>query len=344
MLRRSKYIDILLASFVFLMSLTALLFIFYSTSSETYVKIEEIKVTKKVPSKVHLSFVGDIMLDRSIRNKVNKLWGGDYHKVFANADFLKEPDLMFANLEGPVSERGANVGSIYSFRFDPVVFSVLKDVGFDVLSMANNHIGDWGMLALEDTITLGKEQGFEMVGGGIGYEDAIKPEIHEVKGLKVGYVGFSDFGPASVILSGEMGILADAKSVLKAGVLSASDPNLSTIIADAKKQVDILVISFHFGDEYQPLSNARQQRFARTSIDAGADIVVGHHPHVEEETEEYNGGLIAYSLGNFVFDQYFSKETMRGIKLDVIVTKQGIESFSTSTIQLNANYQPSVLD
>jgi poly-gamma-glutamate synthesis protein (capsule biosynthesis protein) len=350
MLRRSKYIDILLATIVFLATLVALLFIVNSTSTDSYIKIEEVIVSKKVPQKIHLSFVGDIMLDRSIRNKVNKLWGGDYHKVFENADFLKEPDLMFANLEGPVSERGANVGSIYSFRFDPVVFSVLKDVGFDVLSMANNHIGDWGRLALEDTITLGKEQGFEMVGGGIGYEDAIKPEIHEVKGLKVGYIGFSDFGPASVLLSGEMGEmgiladLADATGVLKAGVLSASDPNLPTIIADAKKQVDILVVSFHFGDEYQPRSNTRQQRFAHTSIDAGADIVVGHHPHVEQETEEYKGGLIAYSLGNFVFDQYFSKETMRGLKLDVLVTKQGIESFSTSTIQLNSNYQPSVLD
>jgi poly-gamma-glutamate synthesis protein (capsule biosynthesis protein) len=336
MLKRSKHIDILLATLVFVMSLAGLLFIANATSSETYVKIEEIKVSKKVPQKVHLSFVGDIMLDRSIRNKVNKLWGGDYHKVFENADFLKQPDLMFANLEGPVSNRGANVGSIYSFRFDPVVFSVLKDVGFDVLSMANNHIGDWGMLALEDTITLGKAQGFEMVGGGFGYEDAKKPEMHEVKGLKVGYVGFSDFGPASVLL--------DEESISTAGVLSASDPNLPTIIADAKKQVDILVVSFHFGDEYQPRSNARQQRFAHTSIDAGADIVVGHHPHVEQETEEYNGGLIAYSLGNFVFDQYFSEETMRGLKLDVVVTKEGIESYSTSTIQLNSNYQPSMLD
>jgi poly-gamma-glutamate capsule biosynthesis protein CapA/YwtB (metallophosphatase superfamily) len=347
MLKRSKHIDILLATLVFVMSLAGLLFIANATSSETYVKIEEIKVSKKAPQKVHLSFVGDIMLDRSIRNKVNKLWGGDYHKVFENADFLKEPDLMFANLEGPVSNRGANVGSIYSFRFDPVVFSVLKDVGFDVLSMANNHIGDWGRLALEDTITLGKEQGFKMVGGGIGYEEASKPDIHEVKGLKVGYVGFSDFGPPSVLLSGEtgeMGILADSSGVLKAGVLSASDPNLPTIISDAKKQVDLLVVSFHFGDEYQPLSNARQQRLAHTSIDAGADIVVGHHPHVEQETEEYNGGLIAYSLGNFVFDQYFSEETMRGLKLDVMVTKEGIESYSTSTIQLNSNYQPSMLD
>lgn len=350
MLKRSKHIDILLVILVFVMSLASFLFIVNATSSEVYVKTEEFKITKKVPPKVNLSFVGDIMLDRSIRNKVNKLWGGDYHRVFENADFLKEPDLMFANLEGPVSNRGANVGSIYSFRFDPVVFSVLKDAGFDVLSMANNHIGDWGRLALEDTITLGKEQGFEMVGGGFGYEDAKKPEIHEVKGLKVGYVGFSDFGPGSVLLNEEMGpsgisdILADQAVTPKAGVLSASDPNLPTIISEAKKQVDILVVSFHFGDEYQPLSNARQQRLAHTSIDAGANIVVGHHPHVEQETEEYNGGLIAYSLGNFVFDQNFSEETMRGMKLDVVVTKEGIESFSTSTVQLNSNYQPSMLD
>ena len=205
----------------------------------------------------------------------------------------------------------------------------------------DNHIGDWGKLALADTISLGIENGFTMVGGGVGYEDARTPKIYTVNGIKIGYLGFSDFGPASVLLHGAT---EQSATSTQPGILSASDPHFPEIISDASKHVDILVVSFHFGDEYQPLSNNRQKYLARQAVDSGADIIAGHHPHVEEEVEEYGGALIAYSLGNFVFDQSFSEETMRGLKLDVRVSKKGIESFSTSTIQLNSNYQPSVVE
>ncbi len=293
-----------------------------------------------------LSFVGDIMLDRGVKMRVQKQGGGDYNFLFENAEFLKTPDLMFANLEGPVSDRGQNVGSIYSFRFEPVVLDALHNAGFDVLSMANNHIGDWTKLALEDTLTLGRAAGFDMVGGGTDYQDAITPDVHVVNGITIAYLGFSDFGPAGVLLRAPAGATSTASGSTNAGpgILSASDPLLPAIIRDASEQVDILVVSFHFGDEYKARSNARQQRLAHLAIDNGADIVVGHHPHVRQETEEYKGKLIAYSLGNFIFDQNFSEETMRGMKLDALVNKEGVVSYSTSTIQLNSNYQPSMVE
>lgn len=294
---------------------------------EEYVRIET----------ASLSFVGDIMLDRGVKGKVNRFGAGDFNFLFEDAAFLKEADLMFGNLEGPVSSRGANVGSIYSFRFDPVVFPVLKEAGFDVLSIANNHIGDWGKLAIEDTLTLGNESGLGMVGGGFGYQEAMQPKIYEVKGIKVGYLAFSDFGPASIILN-------EKSATSSVGVLSADDPYLPFIVSDAARAVDILVVSFHFGDEYMPLSNDRQKRLARSAVDAGADIVAGHHPHVEQEVEEYRSAIIAYSLGNFIFDQDFSKATMQGMKLDVTVSKEGIMAYGTTTVVMNANYQPSVIE
>jgi poly-gamma-glutamate synthesis protein (capsule biosynthesis protein) len=298
---------------------------------QSYVHPTDQIATTTPEAVAHLSFVGDIMLDRNVKAKVMTLGAGDYHYLFQNADFLKVPDVMFANLEGPVSDRGKNVGSIYSFRFDPVVFSVLKDAGF--LDMANNHIGDWGPLALADTLSYGKAAGFDMIGGGDTYEDAVQPKIFDVKGIKIGYLGFSDFGPPSVILSA---------SSTHPGILSASDPYLSAIISDAAAKVDVLVVVFHFGIEYQSHSDDRQKALAHEAIDSGAKIVVGAHPHVPEEIEEYNGGIIAYSLGNFIFDQSFSTTTMQGMKFDVNVAKSGIKSYSTSTIQLNANYQPSL--
>jgi poly-gamma-glutamate synthesis protein (capsule biosynthesis protein) len=110
----------------------------------------------------------------------------------------------------------------------------------------------------------------------------------------------------------------------RAGVLLANDPNLSKIIADAKAQVDILVVSFHFGVEYSP-ANTRQKQLAHAAIDAGADIVVGGHPHVMQRVETYNGKPIFYSLGNFIFDQYFSPYTLEGMVAEVSIdpkTKQ----------------------
>jgi len=307
--------------------------IFFWKQQENVLGVIPFDVSVPTNTTSTLSFVGDIMLDRGVKGKVNAHGAGNYAFLFENASFLKTPDIMFGNLEGPVSDKGVNVGSIYSFRFDPVVTAVLKDAGFDVLSMANNHIGDWTRTALEDTFINGKKAGIEMVGGGITYVEAIQPKIIETNGIKVGYLAFSDFGPDSIIVK---------KNVSGSGVLSASDPDIKEIIFNASKQVDILAVSIHFGDEYEPLSNDRQKRIAREAIDAGADIVAGHHPHVAQEVEEYNGGIIAYSLGNFIFDQYFSEETMKGLKLDVIVSKIGIESYSTSTVYQNKNSQPSL--
>lgn len=309
------------------------------TVSGTYVRMEYERLVVAPIARIaslekktaDLVFVGDIMLDRGVKGKVLRYGKGDFNFLFEQASFVKEADIAFANLEGPVSSRGANVGSIYSFRFDPKVMQVLKDAGFDVLSMANNHIGDWGMVALEDTLRHGNEAGLLMTGGGETPELARLPAVYEANGIEVGYLGFSDFGPPYII--------SEAGSA-HAGVLSTMDPDIEEIIGTAARLCDILVVSFHFGDEYAPRSNARQQRLAHLAIDAGADIVAGHHPHVEQEVEEYNEGVIAYSLGNFIFDQNFSKETMRGMMLNVKVSETGIESYSTTTVYLNDNYQP----
>ncbi len=240
-------------------------------------------ITHAVPEEnktTDLLFVGDIMLDRGVKGKVLKYGNGDFNFLFENASFIKDADISFANLEGPVSSRGVNVGSIYSFRFDPAVLPVLRDAGFDVLSMANNHIGDWGRNALEDTLVLGTEAGFLMAGGGKTHEEARIPVIARANGVKVGYLAFSDFGPASILLNA---------GSMHAGVLSASDPDFPRIISNASALCDILVVSFHFGEEYKPRSNARQQKLARLAIDSGATIVAGHHPHVSAHGQRCSG-------------------------------------------------------
>lgn len=256
---------------------------------------------------VTLVMVGDIMMDRGVKRSIDANFDGDFSVLFANTQYLRNADIAFGNLEGPIAESGRNVGSRFSFRMKPVVAGTLGDAGFDVVSFANNHVGDWDRAAFDETMLQLKEAQIQYAGAGTTYADATTPRVVDVRGTKVGFLAATDVGPNWL-----------AATETKPGILLASDPKLPEIIATAKTQVDVLVMSFHFGNEYSP-ANTRQQKLAYASIDAGADIVVGHHPHVMQKVEEYNGKLIYYSLGNYIFDQYFSEHTMRGMVATVSI-------------------------
>ena len=262
---------------------------------------------------VTFTFGGDIMLDRGVRRSVEKNFAGDYSALFKNAEPLfSSDDITFLNLEGPVSDKGHNVGSIYSFEMNPVVLPVIKKVGIDIVSFANNHVGDYTKGAFIDTMDRLTANDIAFTGAGKNYADATSPKIIEKNGIKVGFLGFTDVGPAW--------LGASSKTPDSAGILLASDPNYAEIISSAKTKVDVLVVSFHWGIEYKPHTE-RQTSLAHLAIDSGADIIVGGHPHVPQDLETYKNKLIIYSLGNFIFDQYFSKETMQGLVVRTTVTK-----------------------
>ncbi len=281
-----------------------------------------------VEQKISLGFVGDIMLDRGVKTSVEKNFNGEYARLFDNLGFLKNYDILFGNLEGPVSDKGNNVGSKFSFRMDPKVLDVLKDAGFDTLSFANNHVGDWNKAAFLDTLARLEEKGLNPVGAGKNKRDAEDVRIIEVNGTKIGYLGFSDVGPDWL-----------AATDANAGILLGKDKNLVNIIKNADPKVDVLVVSFHWGEEYQKHS-ARQEMLAHQAIDAGAEIVAGGHPHVMQDIEKYHNGIIAYSLGNFIFDQYFSTDTMQGMLLEVDIVNKKLGGYTKKVIKLNKFFQP----
>jgi poly-gamma-glutamate synthesis protein (capsule biosynthesis protein) len=190
---------------------------------------------------------------------------------------------------------------------NPIVASTLGDAGFDIVSFANNHVGDWDRAAFDETLLQLQEAQVKYAGAGTNYADASTPRIVTVRGMKIGFIASTDVGPKWL-----------AATDTKSGILLSSDPKLPDIVRAAKAQVDVLVVSFHWGNEYSP-ANAHQQALAHAVIDAGADIVVGHHPHVMERVEEYNGKPIFYSLGNFIFDQSFSPHTMHGMVATVSI-------------------------
>ena len=271
---------------------------------------------------VTMIFGGDIMLDRGVKSSVNKNFGGDYSALFEKLKILKEADITFANLEGPASDKGVNARNLYPFRMDRTVLPALGGAGFNILSVANNHMGDWGVDAFSDTLEGLKENEISFTGGGKNAYYAESPIIIEKNKMKIGFLGFSDVGPESL----EAGLM-------EPGVLLA-------IITDAKKQVDYLVVSFHFGDEYKTKHNGRQEYLAHRAIDDGAKIIIGTHPHVIEDTETYKNGFIAYSLGNLIFDQYFSQNTMQGMLLKVQLSKDGGMIINKNIVKLNSAFQP----
>lgn len=283
------------------------------------------------PPKITLLAVGDIMLDRGVELSVDNHGAGDFNFIFENIKDLKSgADIMLGNLEGPVAWGGSDGGGIYSFHTSPLIFPVLKNLGFDVLTVANNHAADWGRIAFVETLDNLDKNNLLFVGGAKTYALATEPVIFDKNNLKIGFLGFSDVGPVALRATSS-----------QAGVLLASDPDFAGIISRASKKVDVLVVTIHWGDEYQIDHNARQEKIARQAVRAGAKVIIGHHPHVIQDIEKYEGAYIAYSLGNFVFDQYFSLETMEGLALKLEINKDGVSRAEKKLIKLNKWFQPS---
>lgn len=277
---------------------------------------------------ITLLFVGDIMLSRLIGDIMAR--NNDWRYPFLEtADFLKSADITFGNLEGPISARGTNVGSIYSFRSDPRAIEGLLYAGFDVLSIANNHIWDYGADAVRDTLVVVKNVGIGVVGGGTNYQEAHTPVIKEVKGAKVAFLGYTDLIPSSL-----------GSKTSKPAIAYLNLEQAITDIKEARKLADLVAVSVHWGNEYETTHNLNQEKVAKAFIDAGAQLIIGHHPHVVQPVEEYNGGYIAYSLGNFVFDQNFSPDTKNGLALKITLTNKKVSQIESLQIRFNSSYQP----
>ncbi|MCX6759666.1 MAG: CapA family protein [Candidatus Nealsonbacteria bacterium] len=296
-------------------------------------------VEEKQPIKIIL--VGDIMLDRGVKFMIEKEGDRDFRFPFLKVvDYLKEADIVFGNLEGVISDKGIKAGSIYSFRVDPKAIEGLSFAGFNVLSLANNHALDYTRAALEDCLAKLSNAEIDYVGAGFNEKEAYLPIIKEVNGstglpaVKVAFLAYTNLGPETWKAAGE-----------NSGIAWISENNFETIKEDvklAKEKADILIVSLHTGEEYQKEPTQFQIEFSKMAIEAGADLIVGHHPHIIQKNEKYKNGYIFYSLGNFIFDQSFSEETMRGQILEVLIENKKIKEVVTKDIKINNFFQPEI--
>ena len=257
---------------------------------------------------VTIAAVGDIMLDRSVAE-----WITPEHPEgpFAHVlDILQSADLTVGNLESAVSDLGQAGQKSYTFRAPPLAAAGLAAAGFDLVSIANNHSLDFGPEALVDTVEQLRAASVEVVGGGRDDEEAYRYRVVTAHGVRVAFLGLAevpnDYGY-------DRGVWTAAPG--KPGIAWVDEARMAASVSEAAQMADVVVVMFHFGVEGASEPSQRQRQLARAAIDAGANLVLGSHPHVLQKIEEYGGGLIAYSLGNFVFDGFEGAANESGILL-----------------------------
>ncbi len=328
-----KFKSLFLFIFLLVSALAGSFFIFELLNFEKEISkiyFAQFSILPKRENKITLIFVGDIMLNRGVEYMVKKYGKGDYKFPFLKiVDFLKEADILFGNLESPISDKGKKVGSIYSFRTEPKAIEGLKFAGFDILSVANNHIFDYGREAMEDTFLRLKEAGIDYLGGGFDEKEAYFPIIKEIKKTKIAFLSYTNLGSPFWKAEGK-----------RSGIAWLEKERMEKEIKKAKEKADLVIVSFHFGEEYFSKPTNFQIQISKAAINAGADLVIGHHSHVIQPIEKYKGKYIAYSLGNFVFDQKFSKETMKGLMLKVLIENSKIKEVVPIEIKINKYFQP----
>ncbi|AAM26220.1 MULTISPECIES: capsular polyglutamate synthetase CapA [Bacillus] len=252
--------------------------------------------------KLTMTMVGDIMMGRHVKEIVNR-YGTDY--VFRHVSpYLKNSDYVSGNFEHPVlledkkNYQKADKNIHLSAKEETV--KAVKEAGFTVLNLANNHMTDYGAKGTKDTIKAFKEADLDYVGAGENFKDVKNIVYQNVNGVRVATLGFTDAFVAGAIATKEQpGSLSMNPDVLLKQISKAKDPK--------KGNADLVVVNTHWGEEYDNKPSPRQEALAKAMVDAGADIIVGHHPHVLQSFDVYKQGIIFYSLGNFVFDQGWTR-------------------------------------
>lgn len=237
---------------------------------------------------VRVMFVGDIMLDYGPGHLITN--GED---PFApTAAVLRDADITVGNLECAITRRGHWLDKPYVFKGPRAALPLLKKY-FSAVSLANNHSGDWGHAGFADELALLRENGVAFFGGGDNRDAAARPLILERNGKRVALLAFCDYPPHSF-----------AATASRPGTAWLDEKRVIRAIKDARRQVDFVLLYLHWGIELEDQPESYQPPLARRLIDAGADAVIGSHPHVTQTIEWYRGKPIIYSLGNFLFDYF----------------------------------------
>ncbi len=253
--------------------------------ADTNAEIKETEIKSK-----KILFVGDIMLDREVESLIKK--NSNLYPFQKINKFTEKYDLVFGNLEGPIVENPPSfTQKSLKFAFSKNVLEGLTFGNFDVVSLANNHTLNMKEKGLAETRKFLAEGNIKAIGDPLKCSENFLYQENDLV-----FFAFNKTYAKSC---------ADEEIIKTIELISSASPE------------NFIIVNMHWGDEYQLTSSPAQQKLAQKIIDAGADLIIGHHPHVVQEVGIYKNKLIFYSLGNFVFDQYFSKNTQEGLAVEV---------------------------
>jgi len=284
------------------------------------------------PATVTVAAVGDMIFDRRVKALISAAGGSaPLAKVAAR---LRQADVTIGNLESNLSQSGSPaVGKDVTFRGHPKGIVGLKASGFDFVALGNNHVLDYGAASLRDTLAALDSAGIGHAGAGMNRSAAWKPAVVKRNGATIAFLSFSQVLPANFVAT-------DSRPGLARG--RGNSDAVATAIRAAKARYDYVIVSFHWGVEYEDFANGEQVRDARRAVDAGADMVLSHHPHVIQGVEIYKRKLIAYSLGDFVFDHY-SRKTGEAFILNAQLGPDGVVGVIATPVYLNSSGAPAVV-
>ena len=274
----------------------ALSFLLDTRMSLYRIDTQSVSIDNRVDTSGRIVFVGDVMLARDVERKMD-LYGLDY--PFINAQSLLLGDAVVGNFEAAVpSVHVPTPSMVMQFSVPEDHVPALAEAGFTHMSLANNHTDDYGVEGFTET-----ERTLETAG--------VVPfgSPFELSSSTVTYVAAGD---TTVALIGVYAVVSVPKSDV-----------VAEVVADAAEASDVQIAYVHWGEEYGLVHDGRQEALAHLLIDAGVDVVIGHHPHVVQDIQTYNDALIFYSLGNFIFDQYWNADVTAGLVLDLAIQPSG---------------------
>ena len=279
-----------------------------------------------VDKPVTLVFAGDTVLDDAPGALIAR--GGDPFTHFAAV--FAAADIRMVNLECVVATGGSAGNKNFTFRAHPRVLPVLK-THFDAVALANNHSGDFGREAFAEMLGLLKQAGLGKLGGGRNLSEAHAPWVVERQGLRIAFLSYNEFMPRS--------FEADHDAP---GVAWSEDEQVVDDIRKARQvhRADLVIPIMHWGWENELVANARQRQLARLMVEAGADAVIGGHPHVTQDIEHIHGKPVIYSVGNFVMKETDNPNQRRGWMLRLEMDKRGVRAFDTRVAQIRLDGVP----
>ncbi|MHC1697138.1 MAG: CapA family protein [Geobacteraceae bacterium] len=282
--------------------------------------------------KVVLTVVGDIMLAGNASATLSR--EGYEYPFAATASLLRGSDIALGNLETPIARKGLEfTEKKYRFKANPKAAAAIRRAGFTVLTLANNHIMDFGAQGLNETLQYLKKEQLLSTGAGRNLAEARLPALVEKNGQKIAVLAYSLTYPVEFFAG-----------PAKPGAAPGYPHFIQEDIKKAKTRADYVVVSFHWGAECATSPKSYQVNVARFAIDAGADVVVGHHPHVLQGIDRYKGRLILYSLGNYAFGS-MSRNADTSVIARIVLDRgvREVELFPLNVKNSEVRYQPSLL-